>query len=278
VGGPLPHHWAAGPADSASSPSAVTYARPRTSRSRSSTTSAPAPLSTPRPDGSCSATPPRRGSTSISARTPAHAQVEVVAAGLPPDWAATVWLMHGCGLRIGEALAVNLRCRINRGKTLRVKEQVDPSAHLRPLKLRRAGEFRDIPLPEHVSEAIDKHGTTPGGYLFQGRKYKLVVRRSYQEDFQRGELVSCGDCLRATPARENWRFTAPIRSALKPLFSWRGRPKRRIVTKSYKIGEIGEQDERVETLRSSRLGQDGDGCRNASYHHGRRERCRRAGF
>jgi site-specific recombinase XerC len=120
---------------------------------------------------------------------PAHAQVEAVAAGLPPDWAATVWLMHGCGLRIGEALAVSLRCRINKGKTLRVKEQVDPSAQLRPLKFRKSGEFRDIPLPEYVSEAVDKHvaehGTTPDGYLFQGRKYKLVVRRSYQEDFQR---------------------------------------------------------------------------------------------
>ena len=120
---------------------------------------------------------------------PAHTQIEAVAAGLPPDWAATVWLMHGCGLRIGEALAVNLRCRINRGKTLRVKEQVNPAAQLRPLKFRPAGEFRDIPLPRYVSEAIDKHvaghGTTPDGYLFQGRKYKLVVRRSYQEDFQR---------------------------------------------------------------------------------------------
>jgi hypothetical protein len=62
---------------------------------------------------------------------PAHAQVEAVAAGLPPDWAATVWLMHGCGLRIGEALAVNLRCCISKGKTLRVKEQVDPFARLR---------------------------------------------------------------------------------------------------------------------------------------------------
>jgi integrase len=120
---------------------------------------------------------------------PAHAQIEAVAAGLPPDWAATVWLMHGCGLRIGEALAVNLRCRINRGKTLRVKEQVNPAAQLKPLKFRPAGEFRDIPLPRYVSEAIDKHvaghGITPDGYLFQGRKYKLVVRRSYQEDFQR---------------------------------------------------------------------------------------------
>jgi hypothetical protein len=40
-----------------------------------------------------------------------------------------------------------------------------------------------------VSEAIDKHvaehGITSDGLLFQGRTYKLVVRRSYQEDFQR---------------------------------------------------------------------------------------------
>ncbi|HXL93305.1 MAG TPA: hypothetical protein VN969_30620 [Streptosporangiaceae bacterium] len=50
--------------------------------------------------------------------------------------------------------------------------------------LREAREFRDIPLPEYVNEAIDKHaaeyGTPPDRYLFQGRKYKLVVRRGYQ--------------------------------------------------------------------------------------------------
>jgi integrase len=120
---------------------------------------------------------------------PVHAQIEAVAAGLPPDWAVTVWLMHGCGLRIGEALAVSLRSRISNASTLRVKEQVNPAGQLRPLKFRMAGEFRDIPLPQYVSEAIDKHvadhGTTSDGYLFQGRKYKLVVRRTYQEDFHR---------------------------------------------------------------------------------------------
>jgi integrase len=80
-------------------------------------------------------------------------------------------------------------CRISHGKNLRVKEQVKPAAQPRPLKFRQAGEFRDVPLPEYVSEAIDKHvaehGTTPDGYLFQGRKYKLVIRRSYQENLQR---------------------------------------------------------------------------------------------
>jgi hypothetical protein len=57
------------------------------------------------------------------------------------------------------------------------------------LKFRVAGELRDVPLPEYVNEAIGKHaaehGTTSDGYLFRGRKYKLVVRRGYQEDFQR---------------------------------------------------------------------------------------------
>jgi len=137
----------------------------------------------------CSGVPIPAVVTATDFILPAHAQIEAVAAGLPSDWAATVWLMHGCGLRIGEALAVSLRCRINRGETLRVKEQVNPAAQLRSLTFRQEDEFRDIPLPQYVSEAIDKHiaehGTTSDGYLFQGRKYKLVVRRSYQEDFQR---------------------------------------------------------------------------------------------
>jgi integrase len=118
---------------------------------------------------------------------PAQAEIEALGAGLPADWAATVWLMHGCGLRIGEALAVNLRCRIQGGKILRVRDQVGTSAQLRPLKYRKEGDFRDVPLPRYVNEAIDKHvadhGTSSDGYLFQGRKYKLIVRRSYQEDF-----------------------------------------------------------------------------------------------
>jgi hypothetical protein len=97
--------------------------------------------------------------------------------------------MYGCGLRIGEALAVKKRCRINGGTTLRVREQVNPVAQRKPLKFRVEGQFRDIPLPLYVSEAIDKHiadhGTTDDGYLFQGRRHKHVTRRTYNEDFER---------------------------------------------------------------------------------------------
>ncbi len=120
---------------------------------------------------------------------PADAELEALAAGLPADWAATVWLMYGCGLRIGEALAVKARSRINRGTTLRVREQVNPVAELKPLKFWVEGQFRDIPLPLYVSEAIDKHiashGTTDDGYLFRGRRHKHVTRRTYNEDFER---------------------------------------------------------------------------------------------
>jgi integrase len=120
---------------------------------------------------------------------PTHAQTEALAAGLPGDWASTIWLMHGCGLRIGEALAVNVRCRIADGTILRVCEQVDQQARLRPLKFRKKGDYRDIPLPQYVSDAIGKHiaghGTTGDGYLYQGRKYTFVIRRSYQQDFAR---------------------------------------------------------------------------------------------
>ena len=120
---------------------------------------------------------------------PEYEELEALAAGLPADWAASVWPMYGCGLRIGEALAVKTLCRISRGTTLRVREQVNPVAQLRPLKFRAEGQFRDIPLLLYVSEAIDKHiadhGTTDDGYLFRGRRHKHVTRRTYQEDFER---------------------------------------------------------------------------------------------
>ncbi|MDQ2813309.1 MAG: hypothetical protein M3Z75_15905 [Actinomycetota bacterium] len=44
---------------------------------------------------------------------------------------------------------------------------------MRPPRVRQARSDGDIPLPGYVAEAIDKHvaghGTTPDGYLFQGR-------------------------------------------------------------------------------------------------------------
>lgn len=120
---------------------------------------------------------------------PTADQLQTLRDGLPSDWAATIELMLGCGLRIGEALAVHTRCRIADGSVLRVTEQVSTLAQLGPLKFRKPGDYRDMPLPAYVSAALDRHltdhATTPDGYLFAGRRHRLVTRRTYQEDFDR---------------------------------------------------------------------------------------------
>ena len=96
---------------------------------------------------------------------------------------------------------------------LRIREQVNPVAQLRPLKFRVAGQFRDIPLPAYVTEAIDKHiashGTTTDGYLFQGRKDKLVIRRTYQEDFDRAAARSCARPEARASTRVRQSMNAP---------------------------------------------------------------------
>ncbi|TWV53537.1 site-specific integrase [Streptomyces misionensis] len=79
-------------------------------------------------------------------------------------------LMSGCGLRNGEAAAVNLR-NIVADDVYRVTEQVNQTTgQYGPLKHRKPNEYRDVPLPARVRETIewyaDKHGTL-NGYLLR---------------------------------------------------------------------------------------------------------------
>ncbi|MEV8464189.1 MULTISPECIES: tyrosine-type recombinase/integrase [Streptomyces] len=79
-------------------------------------------------------------------------------------------LMSGCGLRNGEAAAVNLN-NIVADDVYRVTEQVNQTTQqYAPLKHRKANEYRDVPLPARVRESIEwyasKHGTV-NGYLLR---------------------------------------------------------------------------------------------------------------
>ncbi len=117
---------------------------------------------------------------------PTRKELDALAEGLPADWALTVWLMRGCGLRIGEALAVNERGI--RPALLRISEQVvDKPPRLGPLKHRKPGDSRDVPLPRYVRKRIDahikEHGATDDGYLFRGRKHIFVKYTTYYESF-----------------------------------------------------------------------------------------------
>ncbi|MFF6902756.1 tyrosine-type recombinase/integrase [Streptomyces hydrogenans] len=88
------------------------------------------------------------------------------------DLALELVMMAGCGLRNGEARAVNVN-NVVAQDVYRVREQIHSNT-LRPAKLkhRKVGEFREVPLPRSVREAIEryaeKHGTTKNGYLLRG--------------------------------------------------------------------------------------------------------------
>lgn len=102
---------------------------------------------------------------------PSHAQLVMLAcgAGDPPKGGIkhplTIWLMRGCGLRIEEALAVRKSCFREGGRVLRVSEQASRDGRrTTPLKHRKAGEFRDMPVPSYLWELVKD---LPDGYLFR---------------------------------------------------------------------------------------------------------------
>ncbi|MFC3572457.1 tyrosine-type recombinase/integrase [Streptomyces yaanensis] len=78
-------------------------------------------------------------------------------------------LMSGCGMRNGEAAAVNLN-NVVADDVYRITEQVNLiTRQYGRLKHRKVGEYRDVPLPAWVRETIewyaDKYGTVDGYLL-----------------------------------------------------------------------------------------------------------------
>ena len=83
-----------------------------------------------------------------------------------------VWLMRGCGLRIEEALALGKEDFIEDGSVLRVAWQASQDGKTRePLKHRKPGEYRDVPVPSWLWEMIEDMPDGPlipgNGKLFQ---------------------------------------------------------------------------------------------------------------
>ena len=81
-------------------------------------------------------------------------ELEALAGKLGPEWGLSVWLMRGCGLRLGEALGV--RYEDIRGDVLRVERQRLQDGSTGPCKSRKAGQYRDVPLPAYVAEKLSK--------------------------------------------------------------------------------------------------------------------------
>jgi integrase len=107
---------------------------------------------------------------------PSHAQVKFVADGGKGTLGAgiCVWLMRGCGLRIEEALAVEKKDFRDNGTILRVCQQATRDGRdAVPLKKRKRGEWRDIPVPTWLWDMVKD---LPDGPLMPGngdRSYQL---------------------------------------------------------------------------------------------------------
>lgn len=122
---------------------------------------------------------PSAGSERAEFRFATYAELETLESELPRNWQGALWLMRGSGLRIGEALAI--RSDNVRGDVLRVEAQILQSRTLGPLKHRKPGEYRDVPLPRYVAERL-----VGNGYLFPEFASGTVLTRAWREAFRRG--------------------------------------------------------------------------------------------
>ncbi|MEV8329172.1 tyrosine-type recombinase/integrase [Streptomyces niveus] len=106
---------------------------------------------------------------SARAVIPSVAQLQEIRSAGDDVFRLIVDLMSGCGMRNGEAAAVNVN-NIVADDIYRVSEQVNQTTRqYGRLKHRKVGEYRDVPLPVRIKETIEwyagRHGTTDGCLL-----------------------------------------------------------------------------------------------------------------
>jgi integrase len=142
---------------------------------------------------------------------PSHAQLDALAGGMKDG--LTVWLMRGCGLRIQEAFAVQKSCFRENGTVLRVYEQASKDGRgCNALKHRKAGEYRDIPVPGYLWEMVKD---LPDGYLFM-RDGRLPVYGSYLRSFTR-QAAGAGIPGGFTPHSLRHVFASALLARLVPI-------------------------------------------------------------
>jgi integrase len=103
--------------------------------------------------------------------TTTHEQREHMAAQLGRLGLA-VWLMHGCGLRVGEAIGLRGSDFRDGFATVRVSRKSDKGSAA-PLKARKPGQYRDVPVPTWLAAKVRQHVSQNGlGALFPGARTK----------------------------------------------------------------------------------------------------------
>jgi integrase len=94
-----------------------------------------------------------------------QADTEALAARLG-DYSLIAWLGRLAGLRLGESLGVNIADFRNGGTILRLTRQRLANGNLSVMKARKAGDYRDIPVPAALWEKVRNAPADADGYLF----------------------------------------------------------------------------------------------------------------
>ncbi|WP_438291772.1 tyrosine-type recombinase/integrase [Streptomyces sp. HUAS TT7] len=123
---------------------------------------------------------------------PTGQQIQDMADEFRPEWALSIWLMAGLGLRTGEMLGLRIgdfqedHVRVSRQIT---RGKAGQGPVIGPLKHRRVGDWRKIPLPTNLRDAVRAHvaayGTGPDGALFKTLTGTLVAASDYATHFKK---------------------------------------------------------------------------------------------
>ncbi|MFD5205733.1 tyrosine-type recombinase/integrase [Streptomyces anulatus] len=119
---------------------------------------------------------------------PSFEEISALAQAIGPRLAPAVWLMASCGLRIGEALGVHPQDFHD--STLRIRRQVIRykgsdgryTPQYAPLKHRKEGEWRDIPVPSSLHPFIER---LPIRNANGGLPYPDLFRKSWDRSIKR---------------------------------------------------------------------------------------------
>ncbi len=134
---------------------------------------------------------------------PPLAYVKKALTAADEDLALEIVMMVGCGLRNGEARAVNVN-NVVADDVYRVHEQIHSNTH-KPAKLkhRKAGEFREVPLPRSVRERWSgtRRSTAP-----RRRAICCAVRAAITRS--RWSAAVCRGSSRTSLQRTVWGCTA----------------------------------------------------------------------
>lgn len=147
-------------------------------------------------------------------------QLCTIEQSIPAEHRLVIWLMLGCGLRIGEAMAVRADSVRGNGKTLRVEEQVALDHHksvLAHLKCRKDGDYRDVPLPTWLLVKINAHVAEFGtdGYLFPSYAVDGFQTQRWRSRFDQGCIEA--KCQTLYPHNLRHRYASTMLNAGEPI-------------------------------------------------------------